>query len=68
MMTIMVIQVAVVILGPAPFDYAVGFWTEAAEEGPGREGKRLFRGRIKVREGGRRGKAGARRRATMIRH
>ena len=37
MITIMVIQVAVVIFGPAPFDYSVGFWTEAAEEGPGRE-------------------------------
>ena len=37
MMTIMVIQVAVVILGPAPFNCAVGVWTEAAKEGPSRE-------------------------------
>ena len=61
MITIMVIQVAVVIFGPAPFDCSVGFWTEAAEEGPGREGRTgsAFSGAgFKVREGGRRGKMG----------
>ena len=46
MMTIMVIQVAVV-MRVVPFDWAVGLWADAPEEGPTRApgGERPFRGR-----------------------